>query len=58
MQAFAREALRSDAFLSNFLPFVQRMARLGVQNSLAQTVGKLTAAGRAGHLSGLRAVGP
>jgi (1->4)-alpha-D-glucan 1-alpha-D-glucosylmutase len=45
MQAFAREALRSDAFLSNFLPFVQRVARLGVQNSLAQTVGKLTAPG-------------
>ena len=44
-QAFAREALRSDAFLSNFLPFVQRVARLGVQNSLAQTVGKLTAPG-------------
>ena len=45
MQAFAREALRSDTFLSNFLPFVQRVARLGVQNSLAQTVGKLTAPG-------------
>ena len=44
-QAFAREALRSDAFLSNFLPFVQRVARLGIQNSLAQTVGKLTAPG-------------
>jgi (1->4)-alpha-D-glucan 1-alpha-D-glucosylmutase len=45
MQAFAREALRSDALLSSFLPFVQRVARLGVQNSLAQTVGKLTAPG-------------
>ena len=45
MQAFAGEALRSDKFLSNFLPFVQRVARLGVQNSLAQTVGKLTAPG-------------
>jgi (1->4)-alpha-D-glucan 1-alpha-D-glucosylmutase len=45
MQAFAREALRSDRFLSSFLPFVQRVARLGVQNSLAQTVGKLTAPG-------------
>jgi (1->4)-alpha-D-glucan 1-alpha-D-glucosylmutase len=44
-QTFAREALRSDAFLSSFLPFVQRVARLGVQNSLAQTVGKLTAPG-------------
>ena len=57
-QAFAREALRSDAFLSNFLPFVQRVARLGVQNSLAQTRWKTDRAGRAGHLSGLRAVGP
>ena len=45
MQAFAREALRSDAFLSNFLPFTRRIARLGVQNSLAQTVCKLTAPG-------------
>jgi (1->4)-alpha-D-glucan 1-alpha-D-glucosylmutase len=45
MQAFAREALRSDKFLSSFLPFVQRVARLGVQNSIAQTVGKLTAPG-------------
>jgi (1->4)-alpha-D-glucan 1-alpha-D-glucosylmutase len=45
MQAFAREALRSDAFLSNFLPFTRRIARLGIQNSLAQTVCKLTAPG-------------
>ena len=45
MQAFAREALRSEAFLSSFLPFTQRVARLGAQNSLAQTVGKLTAPG-------------
>ena len=45
MQAFAREALRSDGFLSSFLPFVQRVARLGVQNSLAQTAAKLTAPG-------------
>jgi (1->4)-alpha-D-glucan 1-alpha-D-glucosylmutase len=45
MQAFAREALRSEAFLSNFLPFTRRIARLGVQNSLAQTVCKLTAPG-------------
>ena len=45
MQAFAREALRSDGFLSSFLPFVQRVARLGVQNSLAQTAAKLTVPG-------------
>jgi (1->4)-alpha-D-glucan 1-alpha-D-glucosylmutase len=45
MQALAREALRSDGFLSSFLPFVQRVARLGVQNSLAQTAAKLTAPG-------------
>ena len=45
VQAFAREALGSEAFLSSFLPFTQRVARLGVQNSLAQTIGKLTAPG-------------
>jgi (1->4)-alpha-D-glucan 1-alpha-D-glucosylmutase len=44
-QAFAREALRSDGFLGNFLPFVERLARAGVQNSLAQTAMKLTAPG-------------
>jgi (1->4)-alpha-D-glucan 1-alpha-D-glucosylmutase len=44
-QAFMREALRSGGFLSTFLPFAQRVARLGVENSLAQTVGKLTAPG-------------
>ena len=40
-----KEALRSDTFLSNFLPFTRRVARLGIQNSLVQTVGKLTAPG-------------
>ncbi len=47
MHAFAREALRpeSNGFLTSFLPFVQRIARLGVQNSLVQTVMKLTAPG-------------
>ena len=47
MQRFAREALRADAggFLSNFLPFVQRVARLGAENSLVETVLKLTAPG-------------
>jgi (1->4)-alpha-D-glucan 1-alpha-D-glucosylmutase len=44
-QAFVREALRSDTFLSNFLPFTLRVARLGIEDSLAQTVGKLTAPG-------------
>ena len=44
-QAFMREALRSEGFLCTFLPFAQRVARLGVENSLAQTVGKLTAPG-------------
>jgi len=44
-QAFARGALRSEAFLSSFLPFTRRVARLGLENSLAQTVGKLTAPG-------------
>ena len=46
MQAFAHEALQSKgAFLASFLPFVQRVARLGVENSLVQTVMKLTAPG-------------
>ena len=44
-QTFAKEALRSDTFLSNFLPFTRRVARLGIENSLIQTVGKLTAPG-------------
>jgi (1->4)-alpha-D-glucan 1-alpha-D-glucosylmutase len=44
-QAFAKEALRSDTFRSNFLPFMRRVARLGIENSLIQTVGKLTAPG-------------
>ena len=30
---------------SNFLPFTRRVARLGIENSLVQTVGKLTAPG-------------
>src|SRR6201996_7278625 len=44
-QAFAKGALRSDTFLSNFLPFTRRVARLGIENSLAQPVGKLTVPG-------------
>jgi (1->4)-alpha-D-glucan 1-alpha-D-glucosylmutase len=44
-QTFAKEALRSETFLSNFLPFTRRVARLGIENSLIQTVGKLTAPG-------------
>ena len=44
-QTFAKEALKSDTFLSNFLPLAQRVARLGIENSLIQTVGKLTAPG-------------
>ena len=44
-QTFAKEALKSETFLSNFLPFMRRVARLGVENSLIQTVGKLTAPG-------------
>ena len=46
MQAFAAEALRPEGgFLASFLPFVERIARLGVQNSLVQTALKLTAPG-------------
>ena len=44
-QAFAREALRSETFRSNFLPFTRRVARLGIENSLIQAVGKLTGPG-------------
>jgi (1->4)-alpha-D-glucan 1-alpha-D-glucosylmutase len=44
-QTFAKEALRSDTFRSNFLPFTRRVARLGIENSLIQAVGKLTAPG-------------
>jgi (1->4)-alpha-D-glucan 1-alpha-D-glucosylmutase len=44
-QTFAKEALRSDTFLSNFLPFARRVARLGIDNSLVQAAGKLTAPG-------------
>jgi (1->4)-alpha-D-glucan 1-alpha-D-glucosylmutase len=44
-QAFAMGALQSDTFLANFLPFTRRVAQLGIENSLVQTVGKLTAPG-------------
>lgn len=45
--AFVDRALDtgSDAFLSTFLPFVERVARWGVDNSLVQTVLKLTSPG-------------
>ncbi|MGI4747496.1 MAG: malto-oligosyltrehalose synthase [Janthinobacterium lividum] len=47
MQAFARDALDASrgGFLASFLPFAHRVARLGVQNSLIQTVMKLTLPG-------------
>ena len=47
MQALARDALDSagSGFLASFLPFAQKIARLGVQNSLIQTVMKLTLPG-------------
>ena len=46
MHAFTREALRPEGgFLTSFLSFVERIARLGVQNSLVQTTLKLTAPG-------------
>jgi (1->4)-alpha-D-glucan 1-alpha-D-glucosylmutase len=41
----ALDANRSQAFLSQYRPFQERVARLGVQNSLVQTVIKLTAPG-------------
>ena len=47
MQGFARDALSVEpqTFWSTFLPFIERVARLGVENSLVQTVVKLTAPG-------------
>ncbi|ACK52281.1 malto-oligosyltrehalose synthase [Methylocella silvestris BL2] len=47
MQSFASSALDAGnaAFLTSFLPFIRRLARLGVDNSLAQTTLKLTAPG-------------
>ena len=46
MRSFADEALTpQSAFLGSFLPFVQRVAKLGVENSLIQTVLKLTVPG-------------
>jgi (1->4)-alpha-D-glucan 1-alpha-D-glucosylmutase len=47
MLSFARDALDAarPGFLASFLPFVQKIARLGVQNSLIQTIMKLTLPG-------------
>jgi (1->4)-alpha-D-glucan 1-alpha-D-glucosylmutase len=48
MLGFVRDALdvsRPNAFLSAFLPFQERIARLGVRNSLVQTALKLTLPG-------------
>ena len=47
MQSFARDALdiSRGGFGASFLPFAQRVARLGVQNSLIQLVMKLTLPG-------------
>ena len=47
MQSFAKAALDPNraGFLASFLPFVQRVARLGMQNSLVQAVLKLTVPG-------------
>jgi (1->4)-alpha-D-glucan 1-alpha-D-glucosylmutase len=41
----ALDPVQSGAFLSAFLPFQERVARLGVQNSLVQVALKLTAPG-------------
>ena len=48
MLGFVRDALdlsRPNAFLNAFLPFQERVARLGVRNSLVQTALKLTLPG-------------
>ncbi|MGH9596410.1 MAG: malto-oligosyltrehalose synthase, partial [Edaphobacter sp.] len=41
----ALDAQRSGEFLASFLPFVEKVARLGAQNSLIQTVLKLALPG-------------
>lgn len=41
----ALDAGESQAFLATFLPFQRQIARLGIENSLVQTVLKLTAPG-------------
>ena len=48
----------SSSFLSSFLPFQERIARLGVQNSLVQTAIKLTAPGVPDFYQGAGALGP
>ena len=45
LAGLALDPARSAAFLGAFLPFAERVARLGAQNSLAQTVLKLTLPG-------------
>jgi (1->4)-alpha-D-glucan 1-alpha-D-glucosylmutase len=48
MLGFVRDALdvsRANAFLNAFLPFQERIARLGIRNSLVQTTLKLTLPG-------------
>jgi (1->4)-alpha-D-glucan 1-alpha-D-glucosylmutase len=48
LAGFIQDALdpsRSATFFSAFLPFAERVARMGVQNSLVQTVLKLTVPG-------------
>src|SRR5207237_4102778 len=48
MLGFVRDALdvsRPNAFLGAFLPFQEHVARLGIRNSLVQTVLKLTLPG-------------
>ncbi|NKE47409.1 malto-oligosyltrehalose synthase [Roseomonas frigidaquae] len=42
---FVRHALASQPFLAAFLPFQERVARLGLRNSLVQTALKLTLPG-------------
>lgn len=42
---FVRQLLADEQFLAQFLPFQQRVARLGMLNSLSQTLLKLTVPG-------------
>jgi len=60
MLGFVRDALeisRPNAFLNAFLPFQQRIARLGSRNSVVQTTLKLTLPGVADVYQGGRALG-
>ena len=55
VSSFVKALLNPSAknrFLNDFVPFQRRIARIGLWNSLSQTLLKLTCSGRSRHLSG------